>query len=210
MKNLRLPKLPEDVKRYLQKKITARIAKCVLFELAVMLLLIFMGERLFSGLGTIGQMLIYIVLMILPFIVTGVPLELIDKSWNGEVIDVDIKATTAFTKGVRSKQYTENSVWLTIRKNDGDVIYKKIAVFSLKEGNRYNPIYAASKVSNVKPEHFLKKYNVGAKVFHFYGFENCLIVDEKNDDIIRCIVCGQENDQNNKKCWNCGHSLIKF
>ncbi len=207
---MRFPKVPDDVKRYLQKKITARIAKCVVFELAVMLLLVFMGERLFSGLGAIGQILAYIVLMAVPFFATGVPFKLIDRSWQGEVIDVGIKTTTAFTKDTRPKQYTENSVWLTIKKSDGEIIYEKFATFSLK-GNRYNPIFASSAaVNSVKPEHFLGKYNIGARVFHFYGFEHCLIVDEKNDDITTCIVCGQENDRNNKKCWVCGHSLIKF
>ena len=209
MDNMKFPKLPEDVKKYLQKKITSRIVKCVLLELAVMLLLIFMGERLFSGLGMVGQILAYIVLMILPFIIMGVPLKLIDKSWQGEVIDVEVKTTAAFTKDVKAKQYTENSVWLTIKKSNGDIIYKKFAAFSSR-GKPYNPTQAFWSIKDVKPEHFLGKYNIGAKVFHFYGFEHLLLVDENNKSTTTCIVCGQENDQSKRKCWECGHSLIEF
>lgn len=209
MNNMKFPNLPDDLQRYLQKKITSRIVKCVLFELAVMLLLIFMGERLFSALGTVGQILTYIILMIIPLIVTGVPIKLIDKSWQGEVIDVEVKTTTAFTKDVKAKQYTENSVWLTIKKSDGEIVYEKFASFSSR-GKPYNPTQAFWGIKDTKPEHFLGKYNKGAKVFHFYGFEHSLLVDENNKSITTCIVCGQENDKSNKKCWECGHSLIKF
>ena len=209
MNIMKFPKLPEDIERYLQKKTINRIAKCVAFELAIMFLLAFMGERLFSALGTVCQIIAYIALMVIPFIVTGVPLKLIDRSWQGEVTNVEVKTTAAFTKDVKAKQYTENSVWLTIKKSNGDIICEKAASFPLRE-KQYSHTQAFGEIKDIKPEHFLGKYNVGVKVFHFCGFEHLLIVDENNKSTTSCIVCGQDNDQSRKKCWWCGYSLIKF
>ena len=207
MNTVKFPKLPQDIEAYLKKKTVARIAKCVALELAVMLLLAFMGERLFSALGTVGQIIAYIVLMIIPFTVTGVPLKLIDRSWQGEVTYVEVKTTSAFTKEVKARQYTENSVWLTIKKSNGKVIYEKAASFPLKE-KKYSS--ASGEIKDIKPEHFLGKYNVGVKVFHFGGLERLLLVDENNKSTTTCIVCGQENDKSRKRCWECGYSLVKF
>lgn len=178
-----------------------------LLEIVIIILLVLVGERLFSALGDVGQMLCYIVLLALPVAITRFPIKLIDKTWSGEVTKVDVQTVSAFTNEGKPRRYTQNEVYLTVQRTDGRIVSHKVEVFGAKTDRA--AAIAMDSYTAVKPEHFLDKYKVGCTVYHFYGIKRLFIINPEQKDITMCIVCGRENRADADVCWDCGYSLIK-
>lgn len=196
-------KIPDDVRDYIRKKTAKRIFLLILLEAVMLVLIVFVGERVFGFFEEFSRLLIYIILMLIPFFVTGVPFKMIDKAWEGEVIAVDIETGYTTTKEAKGRLVGENRVWLTIKKSDGTVFNERVKSYCFRAS-------AANVPSSIKPEHFLNKYKVGSRVYHVKGLSNLVVLEPNKQSTITCAVCGQENDCERKKCWSCGHTLIKF
>ena len=196
-------KIPDDVRDYIRKKTALRILKLILLEAVILTFILFIGERVFEYFDVVPRLIIYIMLLVIPFFVTGVPFKMIDKAWEGEIIDVEIKSQYTVTKEAKGNLRGENVVWLTVRREGGNI--------SVVKGKSYPYKVSNNDISKtIKPEHFLNEYKVGSKVYHLSGLPTLIIVKPDTQSTIDCAVCGQENDFNRKKCWSCGHTLIKF
>lgn len=196
-------KIPDDVRDHIRKKTAKRIFLLILLEAVMLALIVFIGERVFERFVQFSRLLIYIVLMVVPFFITGVPFKMIDKYWEGEVIAVDVETGYTATKEAKGRLVGENTVWLTIKKSDGTVFREKAKSYHFQAG-----VY--DDLPSIKPEHFLNKYKVGSRVYHLRGLPNLVVIEPNNQSMITCAVCGQGNDHERKKCWSCGHTLIKF
>ncbi len=196
--------LPADIEHYVHKTVAKRIIKCVLLMILFGTILYFWGERMFSFSREL-KIGAYIVVMLLPFIISGVPIKLIDRNWCGKVISVEIKSGTAFhTEGNgKGTPYTKNTVYLWVKTESGKL--RKIAVkeFGAK---LYN---GADVPSQGKIEHHTEDYSVGDIVYHFYGLEHYYVV-RHNSDTLDCVICGSHNSNESKECFYCGYTLIKL
>lgn len=202
-------RLPYDIKAQIRKQRTICVLKWVLLELIVLTVVAFLGERLFSQLGRVGQILAYIILIALPFFITRFPLPFFDKSWCGEIIDSQIDTATAFTKEAKPRMYAEYVITLTIKKSDGNIAVEKInpAVSPIPRTVIAGRYYSKH---TMKSDHFIDKYKdykEGSRVYHFCGIKGFLVLAPDNDETVRCLYCGQENFQKDKCCWECGHTL---
>ena len=136
----------------------------------------------------------YIIVMLIPFAITGVPHKLIDSTYYGTVKKVDIVTTTdndSSVKPTREHLYLKNTIYLSIEQPDGKLIYKK--AYSGKARLQQN----------------INAYNEGNLVFHLYGTNTVVVLPDTNDRSVHCSVCGSSNDIENDQCRDCGHSLIK-
>ena len=139
-------------------------------------------------------MLCYIIVMLVPFAVTGVPHKLIDRTYYGTVRKVDIVTTTdndSSIKPTRENMYIKNTVYLSIERTNGKLIYKKA--------------YSG----NAKSQQNLNKYCEGDSVFHLYGTNTVVVLPDPNAETVHCVVCGASNNIADNKCRDCGYSLIK-
>ena len=150
--------------------------------------------------------IVYALLPILPFIITGFPKKLIDNSWCGEIIGVDTKISNTLYKLNNSCTYTKISIILKVKLNNGKT--KETEVFATPKPEE-NSFYS---YANWKPagkiEHQESKYSIGDKVHHFYLFEH-LFVENSNEQTTTCIVSGATSPKCNKKCAMCNHSIVK-
>ena len=196
--------LPADIENYVHKSIAKRIVKCVLLLILFGAILYFWGERMFSY-NTEFKLTCYIVVMILPLVISGVPIKLIDSTWRGEIIKVHIKEQVAFNTvgSVKGVPYTKHSIYLLVKTDKGRV--KKI--LANEYGSKLNN--GAEVPSQGKIEHRTEDYSVGDKVYHFYGLKHCFVVRE-DSEYIDCVVCGTRNKRENKECFDCGHELLKM
>ena len=193
MNNIRLP---NDIQAYVSKKRAKRIGACAVFEGLVLLILLFMGERLFSAMGVLLQSIIYVILLLLPPILTGVPFKLIDRPFCGTVKQVNIKTKTEYQLNhhvrTQTRIHAVNVVSLMIEAPDGTVFEKEATVHS----------------AQLKPEHYLNEFQIGDFVYHFSGTPYLLTVGHDRERA-SCVICGQESPVDRTHCWNCGHTLIK-
>ena len=91
-----IKKLPEDIQKYIYKKIFFRILFFIVLETIAILFILFQHDRIFEIAGRADLIIAIIALLILPFFISGVPFKLIDSTWRGTVVDVKVKTTIDF------------------------------------------------------------------------------------------------------------------
>ena len=191
------PILPEDIQRKVVNSIIKKVFPCIVLEIIIVLYIVFWGEKSFKMVDLGVRVLIYVVLIIVPFVVTGVPLKLIDRSWKGEIVAINVNmglVRSVNGRGVRDGSY----LVLKIKRDDGKIIEHTLNVFT----------YANAMKSNRARSEFAEDdYAVGDKVYHYYGIKRLLIIHK--DKSRECVICGANNPEHNDRCFNCGHSIIK-
>lgn len=186
--------LPKDLQQYCRKRILKRVIPCIILISVFATILILWGNVIFNTDNKAFQTLCYIVVMLIPFVITGVPHKLIDSTYYGTVKKVDIVTTTdndSSVKPTRENLYLKNTIYLSIEKPDGKLIYKK--AYSGK----------------VRLQQNINTYNEGDLVFHLYGTNTVVVLPDSNDSAVHCAVCGSSNNTEDDKCRDCNHSLIK-
>ena len=199
--------LPSDIENHIHKNIAKRIICCALLLVLCAPVIAFLCTRLNAAEVVELKLRIsfYIVIVaLLPFIISGVPIKLIDSTWHGEIIKIDIKEQLAFNSvgGVKGIPYTKHSVYLLVKTDNGRI--KKI--LAKEYGSKLNN--GADVPSQGKIEHHTDDFSVGDTVYHFYGLKNYYVV-RTHSDAIDCVICGSQNKSENKTCYYCGHTLIK-
>ena len=186
--------LPKDLQIHCRKRILKRVIPCIILISVFATILALWGSVIFNTDNKAFQTSCYIVVMLIPFVITGVPHKLIDSTYYGTVKEVDIVTTTdndSSVKPTREHLYSKNTIYLSIERPNGKLIYKK--AYSGKARLQQN----------------INAFNEGALVFHLYGTNHVVVLPDANDRHVHCSVCGSSNSIENDKCRNCGHSLIK-
>jgi hypothetical protein len=131
--------------------------------------------------------------MLVPFLLTKFPFNILDKTIYGNVVNIEIKTTLdneSSTRPCIELMYYKDTVFLTIEDISGKEVIKK--VFEGKAGAFDG-----------------KMYKIGDKVFHLYGSRYTIIMPNQEDCRIQCSVCGKMNNIDEEKCQNCRHTLMK-
>ena len=200
--------LPEDVVRYVKK----RVIRCIVLFVLLACIAVAISALMWNYFAEKTPLLFHITLIVLinmvPFFVSKFPKNLIDKSWSGEIIAVNIETKSdAFSAGGKTHSYTKHQIMLDVKKENGKTVKIKI-----KEVGEPNTVitktlgYAVPNQGDIK--RFVNYYSVGDKVYHFYGLKH-YYVEKRNVEFSDCVICGCENQKDREMCVNCGHSLIK-
>ena len=200
-------KLPASLKRRRNQRIIIRIVSCILLLAFVLVVMFLWGRQIFpipdDTIGDIFRIILYVLLSLLPFVITGVPKKLIDRSFSGTVTAVEIKETTGtYTVGGRPWPYTKEDMILTIKKDDGKSIKFNVLSLGVKE-NHWRFVSVLGKI-----EHHTTEYNVGDRVHKYYGYKHLYVEPAKTQDSKQCIVCGVKNPLQSTVCWDCHSELL--
>lgn len=186
--------LPKDLQTYRRNRILKRVIPCIILISVFATILTLWGSVIFNTDNKAFQASCYIVVMLIPFAITGVPHKLIDSTYYGTIKKVDIVTTTdndSSVKPTREHLYLKNTIYLSIEQPNGKLIYKK--AYSGKARLQQN----------------INAYNEGDLVFHLYGTNTVVVLPDATDTKICCCICGDDNQLTDCTCRNCGHSLIK-
>ncbi len=187
-------KLPKDLMSYCRKTILIRVIPCILLICIFASILLLWGDILINTDVLEFKISCYVLIMIIPFAITGVPHKLIDTTYCGKIKKVDIITThdnDSSFKPTREHIYLKNTIHLTIEKQNGKLIYKK--VYSGK----------------ARLQQHLDTYQVGDTVFHLYGTNQVIVLPNTTNTVVSCPVCGTANPIEHDNCRNCKHSLVK-
>ena len=187
--------LSKDLKKYVTNYVLNRIIPFVILTVGLIIVLVLWGNVIFKTDNKIYQYGCYTWTMLLPFVLTGVPFRLIDRTYCGMVTKVDV--VTALAAGSAAKVggymmwYTKNTILLTVLLDDGKSIRVKVY-----EGQ-------------AKLEQHINTYKEGDRVFHLYGTKTTVVLPEEADTHVQCPVCGASNDKTLGICRMCDHTLVK-
>lgn len=190
-----MKQLPLDLRRVARQAVLRRVIPCVLLEVGLVVLMLLIGDDLFGDTPMPTALIygLYVLLLLVPPFVTGVPLKLLDKTYCGTVEDVKVTDGVAFQYAVAKggKRYSTIVTTLTVRTSDGE---------SLRRTVTHTGGHAQLKGEG---------YRVGDRVFHLYGSPHTVVIPAKQSDIRRCAVCGETNGFEETCCRSCGHTLIR-
>lgn len=189
-----MKQLPTDLRRVVRRAVLRRVIPCVLLEAGLIAGLWFIGDDLLGDAPMHPTMIggIYVLLLLVPPLVTGVPLRMRDKTRYGVVEEVKSSDGLAFKYSVARSGTMYNTIvtTLTVRAPDGESFLHKVT--------------HAGSHAQLKSE----SYHVGDHVFHLYGCPHTVVVPTRQSDIRRCAVCGATNEFADTTCCHCGHTLI--
>lgn len=195
--------LPEDIVKYVKKKIIRCIVLFVLLACITIAISVLTWDYFATRTPLAFHIGVLFWINVIPFFVAKFPWTLIDKSWSGEVVDVSIEEKVgAYTIGKYMGAYPKNIIYLNVKLDNGK--NKRIAMQEF--GIRRHVGFEVPNEGDVTKH--LEDYSVGDRVYHYYGLKHCFVV-KQNASFSECVVCGLNNKKGCDKCANCGHSLIK-
>lgn len=199
--------LPLDLDKYVKKKIIRCIALFVLLACITVAISVLTWNYFAAKTPLAFHICVICLINIIPFWVAKFPIALIDKTWSGEVVAVNIETKSdAFSAGGKTYSYTNHQIMLEVKKENGKIV--KIMIKEVGEPNVFITKASGYTVPNQGDiKRFVNYYSVGDKVYHFYGFKY-YYVEKKNVEFFDCVVCGSENKKDRETCINCGHSII--
>ena len=195
-------KLPQDLRGFVIKAVLKRIIPCVLLLITFSVALIFWGDIILPVDKAIVKVIVYTIVMLVPFAVTGVPHKMIDSTWKGEVVESRIVEETSFTNEAIPRMYGSVNVILKVKTKDDQV--KEIKLKGSTFAKHLNLQFRANGNAN-QTEDF---YSVGNRIFHLYGSNQYVVLPKPVDKTVQCPICGIKNNKTTPKCESCGHSLV--
>lgn len=181
--------IPADIADIVRRRNRKKIVTCAVWFCAMVAVLIYawtIPQLVFKNYLVFG-----IVFLVLPFVFTGVPFSLLDKSCLGEIVELSVKTEIVYDKSARIRASGfMNVVYARIRLEDG----KEIRKIAYKEW-----VNAKQKRLDV-----LRKGDVVVYISGMH-FVQRISDDERKDNF--CVVCGALRPSKEEKCYNCGHTL---
>lgn len=183
--------LPRDLKSYTRNFILKKLLVLAALLAVFGTILFFLGERIFNFDNVGLKILCYIITLLIPFRISGVPAKLIDSTWCGKITDINVDLTTdsdSPSKPTRETLYTKRTVYLTVVTPEGKTVRHKV--------------YSG-------PDDVSGGWHVGDSVFHLYGTDKVVVLPDGKSDTVACPVCGSSESAHAEHCTGCGHTLIK-
>ncbi len=192
--------LPLDLARFAIRARLGRILPFCFLEILMITLLVLVGNDLFGKeLPLILRILIYALLILIPFPITKFPWNLRERTFRGTVVAVSFERSLSIgggkarplSRGGMMMFHTEggsaSAMRLSVKLADGTVIRQKLPV----------------------PRHPNTPPAEGAEVFHLFGSDHVITLPVPSDDHIHCVVCNDINDPGAEVCRTCGRTMVK-
>ncbi len=186
--------IPRDLVIYRRNQILKRVIPCAVLLIFLSVALFLWGDTIFQIENRGVRVFCYIVVLVLPFIITGVPLKMIDSTYCGTVKKVNVVTTMdneSTIKPTLEGIYYKNTVYLTIETAEGKIIRRKAR---------------SQRADSRQP---LDIYCEGDIVFHLYGTKHVVVIPTGDSPSIDCVVCGAANEAQNVVCKDCRHTLLR-
>lgn len=183
--------VPDSIKKKVRRDFTGRIIKLIVllavFTAAILLVLGDMSDKTSMG----NWSFTLFVLLIVPFIICGIPAKFFDRSYYGKIISIEVRTASENEINRDERRRKSGSIQHILVEDEQGKIHT-VEIFD--EGQMFPGRE--------------KTYNKGDRVVHVYG---CTYVrpwfPKSFEKKQVCVVCGNKNEPHDEKCRECGCSL---
>lgn len=181
--------IPADIVNIVRRRKRKRLVTCAVWFCAMVAVLIYAWTL--PQLSFKNYLVLGLVFLILPFVFTGVPFVLFDKSCLGEILEMTVKTESVYDKSPRGRRVGfMNVVYAKLRLENGKEVVKKAYVEWVgAKQNRLDVLQKGDVVVYISGMNFVQRISD----------------DERKDNF--CVVCGALRPSKEEKCYNCGHTL---
>lgn len=186
--------LPKDLRKYTHTAFWRKSKRFIISFVLTALALIFFGNFILSSKYPEAKVIVYTLILALPFVFTKFPFCVIDSTYYGTVEKIEVEMTKDARAGYGPRGYRiydKGTVYLRIRTPDGRLIKRKV----------YGGIASLQK--------YINRYHEDDEVFHLYGTDTVVILPKEKDTHVGCPVCGEMNEKENELCDKCGHTILR-
>ena len=188
--------LKKEYNKYILSTIWKKSRICLIWLAIISAVIILWGEHIFPTKYVEIRGISYIIILLLPCILTKFPLNLIDSTYYGTIEKVIVKTSKdneylfpVLWNGLST--YSVNTIYLILKSPSGQIFKQKVGI------------------EKANSQQYVEKYHEGDTVFHLYGTNQVIIFPKASDENIQCAVCGTINLIENKHCRKCNHTIIK-
>lgn len=192
----RFVSIPDDVRKYaLKKRIIKRSIRVLIF-LALMAFAIWqvfvVGDKTFERVELLGRIIGKTVILVAPFIITGIPWKLRDRSFIGIVKTPIVKTFWGHLGNTKEHNKDFNSLYLVIDTPFSDKDMKK-------------------KISTAESKYLqhLDVYREGDVIYRLDGANYAFRFPTDEDGRRVCVICGLQGHEGWKSCRVCGYNYIE-
>ena len=191
----RFVSIPDDVKRYARKKRFIRYGIRILIFLALMYFAVWqvfiVGDETFERVKLLGRIIASAVILAAPFIITGFPWKLRDRSFIGIVKTPIVKTFWGHLGNTKEHNKDFNSLYLIID-----------TPFSKKDMKK--------KISTAESKYLqhLDVYREGDVIYRLDGANYAFRFPTDEDGRRVCVICGLQGHEGWKTCNVCGYNYI--
>ncbi len=181
-----IPRANSDILETVQRKRRRKVIICLFWASVVSLLeLTFMYEYFASRLNAVNSCIIWLILMLIPFFILGIPKMLTEKSWCGEIIEIEHKTGKTVNPGrMRAHVHDAHCTTHMMVKNGDEISVHTIPKKRLQ-------------------------FKVGDIVCHLKGTNHIIYAVPTVDGTQICPICGVRIAPEKNSCPVCNHSVIK-
>ncbi len=187
--------VPVDVKKYARRKRFIRYGIRILIFLALMAFAVWHvfiddGET-FERVEPWGRIIGKTVIMVAPFIITGIPWKLRDRSFIGIVKTPIVKTFYGHVNNLKEQDKAFNSLYLVID-----------TPFSKKDTKK--------RISTAESKYLqhLDVYRAGDVIYRLDGANYAFRFPTEEDGRRVCVICGLQGHDGWKTCNVCGYDYI--
>lgn len=186
-------RIPRDIKRYRQNKITVSVIKCAIIYIVEAAVAFLSFGTLNDRFNTASKILFTVIMLLIPLFASGFIKNISDRSWEGRIIAIHKKTTfgntSILSRGGAYKMYIiEATMHMENGKTDVKTVYEGPA-----------------------EESQLWLYKEGTVIRHVAGCKYLQVINNDCADASTvCVVCGREEEKPDISiCKKCSHTLIK-
>ncbi len=201
--------IPYSITYYVKKCLIRKIVTVVLLTAALAVLFSLYGREIFGESASPALIAVLsVALSLVPFLVSGLPKRLLDRSLEGEVVEITSKLSHKGT-GRGGRRITDAPRGLYGR-GGVYVQYARIRSYYLvvKTENGKRRRVPIGSVSVMQHNPFASLYHIGDRVGHVAGTEGVYVIHGQNNSFRHCIICDTHGSTDDTECNCCGMPYV--
>ena len=202
--------IPYSITHYVRKRFIRKIVTVAILTAALAVLFSLFGREIFGESAHPAFIAVASVLLcLLPFFISGLPKRLLDRSFEGEVVEITSKLSHKGT-GKGGRRIIDAPRGIYGPRGGVYVQYARIRTYSLvveTEGGKRRRVPIGS-VSVAQHNPFASLYHIGDKVGHVAGTEGVYVIHGQNNAFRHCIICDTHGSITDTSCNCCGMPYV--
>ena len=202
--------IPYSITYYVKKRLIRKIVTVALLTAALAVLFSLYGREIFGEAAHPALIAVLsVVLCLVPFSASGLPKRILDRSLEGEVVEITSKLSHKGT-GKGGRRITDAPRRMYGPRGGVYVQYARIRTYYLvveTEGGKRRRVPIGS-VSVTQHNPFASLYHIGDKVGHVAGTEGVYVIHGQNNAFRHCIICDTHGSITDTSCNCCGMPYV--
>lgn len=202
-----MTKIPYDITYYARRQLIKKITRVALLTVAIAVFFVFLGSSIFGERCPLWlTILLSTLITLLPFLLSGLPRRLFDRSFEGVIKKIDAKkvSRTSGRGGVRNGYGA--LMGANAPRTTTIMINRRYSLLIACADGKERRVTIGEYSSGDSIVASL--YHIGDTVGHVAGTQGVYYIKQQNIHTRLCIICGAHGSSADTSCHYCGMPYV--